>query len=317
MLARRAPLRPEQLARLRGAHDPAVVALGHLVADGVGAWTRIEPLLPSPGVASDLVEAIVGAERYDLSQLLLACLAAAEPEQQHRALVMLNGAAGSLGGVASDVLRLLARRGNAAVRGAAIILLSRTSPRAAAVRQLVAGLDDPDRQVRRSAAAALCAHGDRAIALLRHRLGTLTMGSIDAVWAVARIASPRARRLLAAYIRSLQQEAGRTAHLLDRIATSPDRAHWSALELCLHDHRAHLVDAVMAVLSPAVEPQLEHRLREALQSASQRSRASAFELIVAAPASRLTPARWPCCAPCCSRTAGRARSIRSGAGATT
>ena len=289
MLIRRASLRPEQLARLRGAHDPAVVVLGHVVADGLGAWMRIEPLIRSPVVASDLVEAIVCAGRSDLGLLLLACLAAAEPEQQRRALVMLNAAAGSLGGVSTDVARLLARRGNAAVRAEAIVLLSRTSPPAAAVRQLVGALDDPDRHVRRRAAEALCEHGDRAAALLRHRLAELGMGTTDAVRALARIASPHARRLVAAYIGTLQQDAERTAHLLERIAALPDRARWSALELCLRDHRARLVDAVAAAVSPAIETRLERRVRNTLHSANQRRRASAFELIAAAPASRLTP----------------------------
>jgi len=289
LLIRRARPRPEQLACLQGAHDPAVLVLGHVVAGGPGAWTHIEPLIRSPEVASDLVDAIVGAERTDLSPLLLACLAAAEPEQQRRALVMLNGAAGSPGGGATDALRLLARRGNAAVRAEAMVLLSRTSPRAAAVRLLVAGLDNPDRRVRRRAAGALGEHGDRAIALLRHRLSDLTIGTIDAVWALARIASPHVRPLLAAYVRTLQQDAQRTAHLLERVAASPDRARWSALELCLRDHQDRIVDVVMAALSPAVETRLERRVRNALHSASQRRRASAFELIVAAPASRHTP----------------------------
>ena len=289
MLTRRARPRPEQLARLAGAHDPAVVVLGHVVADGLGAWTHIEPRIRSPEVASDLVEAIVCAERTDLSLLLLACLTTAEPEQQCRGLVMLNDAAGALRGVATDVARLLARRGNAAVRVEAIVLLSRTSPRTAAVRLLVAGLDDPDRHVRRRAAEALCEQGDRAVALLRHRLSSLTIGTIDVVWALARIASPHGRRLLAAYVQSLQQDAEGTAHLLERIAASPDRARWSALELCLRDHQDRVVDVVVAALSPAIETRLERRVQHALHSASQRRRASAFELIVAAPASRLTP----------------------------
>ncbi len=48
------------------------------------------------------------------------------------------------------------------------------------------------------------------------------MGTINAVWAMARIGSPHARRLLAAYIRTLQQDAERSAHLLDWIAAQPD-----------------------------------------------------------------------------------------------
>jgi hypothetical protein len=213
----------------------------------------------------------------------------AEPEQQCRALVMLNSAARPPDGAAADVLRPLARRGTAAVRAEAVVLLSRTSPRAAAVRQLVAGLDDPDRHVRRRAAEALCAQGDRAIALLRHRLADLTMGTVDAVWALARIASPRARRLLATYVRTLQQDAERTAQLLAWTAAAPDRPCWSALELCLRDHRTRMIDVLMAALSPAIEARLARRVRDALQSPDQRSRASAFELVNAVPAARLTP----------------------------
>jgi hypothetical protein len=289
LLIRHARPQPEQLARVLEAHDQAVVALGQLVAHGLGAWPYIEPRLQRPGVASDLVEAIVCAERFDLGLLLLAGLAAAEPEQQYRALVMLNSAADPPAGVARDALRLLARRGTAAVRAEALVLLSRTSDRAAAVRQLVAGLDDRDRHVRRRAAEALLAHGDRATALLRHRLAALTLGTADAVWTLARIAAPRSRRLLAAFVRVLQQDAERTDYLLERIAARPDRTRWSALELCLRDHRARLVEVVMAALAPAMEGRLERRVHDALQSASQRSRASAFELIAAAPGSRLIP----------------------------
>ena len=271
------------------ANDPAVVVLGHVVAQGLGAWAQIEPLIRQWGVASELVEAIVCAERTDFAPLLLACLGRAEPDQQRRALVMLNGATAPLSGATTDVLHLLARRGNAAVRAEAMVLLSQTSPRAAAVRQLIAALDDPDRHVRRRAAEALCRHADRATALLRHRLSAVHLGTIDAVWAAARIASPRSRRLLATFIRALQQDAERTAHLLERIAAAPDRARWSALELCLRDHQARIVDVVAAALSPAIEVRLARRVRDALQSAEQRSRASAFELINAVPASRLTP----------------------------
>jgi hypothetical protein len=46
---------------------------------------------------------------------------------------------------------------------------------------------------------------------------------------------------------------------------------------------------VVAALSPAIEARLARRVRDALQSVDQRGRASAFELIAAVPASRLTP----------------------------
>jgi hypothetical protein len=289
LLIRRAPLKPEHLARVLGAHDPTVVVLGHVVAQGLGAWAHIKPLIPKWGVASDVVDAIVCAERTDFALLLLACLAKAEPEQQCRALVMLNGSAGSLQAAVTEVLRLLTRCRAATVRAEAIVLLGRTSRRAAAVRQLVAALDDPDRHVRRRAAEVLCEQGDWATALLRRRLSSVTIGTLDAVWAMARIGSPHARRLLAACIGMLQQDAERSARLLDWIAAQPDHARWSALELCLRDHQARVVDVVMAAISPAIEARLARRVRDALHSADQRSRASAFELIAAVPASRLTP----------------------------
>jgi hypothetical protein len=289
MMIRRARLQPEHLARVLGAQDPAVVVLGHVVAQGLGAWAQIEPLIREWGVASDLVEAIVCAERADFALLLLACLATAEPEQQCRALVMLNGSAGSLRGAMTDVLRHLARRGNAAVRAEALVLLSRTGPRVAAVREMVGALDDADRHVRRRIAEALCAQGDRAAALLRHRLAMVTAGTNDAVWAIAQIASRRTRQLLADYIRTLQQDAELTERLLDGIAASPDQARWSTLELCLRDHQKRLLDVVVAALSPAIEARLARRVRDALQSGDQRSRASAFELINAVPTSRLAP----------------------------
>ncbi|MGH6916802.1 MAG: hypothetical protein ACREJ0_03765, partial [Geminicoccaceae bacterium] len=119
LLIRRAPLQPEHLRRVLGAHDPAVVVLAHAVAKGLAAWPEIQPLLRQWGASSDLVEAIVCAERTDLTRLLLACLATAEPEQQRRALVMLNGAPASLHDAATATLGRLARRGSAAVRAEA------------------------------------------------------------------------------------------------------------------------------------------------------------------------------------------------------
>jgi hypothetical protein len=289
MLIRRAPLPPERMSRVVGAHDPAVAVLGHAVAAGSGAWSRIQPLVRARGVASEVVDAIVSTGRRDCAPLLLACLETAEPDQQHRALVMLNGSTEPLPAAPTDVLRLLATRRNGAVRAEAIVLLSRTSRRSAAVRQLVAALEDSSPRVRHRAALALCRHGDRATALLRHRLCTVGMASVDVVWTLAGIASPRARRLLAAYVRTLQQDAERTAQLRRRIAAAPDRARWAAMELCLQDHHARIVDVVLATLSPALEARLTRRLRHALHGVDQRHRASAFELVAAGPASRLIP----------------------------
>lgn len=289
MLIRRAALKPEQVPRVLGAHDPAVVVLGHVVAEGLEAWTQIQPLIRRPEVAPDLIDAIVCAKRTDCTPLLLACLEAAEPEQQRYALAMLNAYSGSPRAATTGVVRLLARHRSSAVRAEAIVLLSRMIPGPAAVRELIAALDDLDGGVRRRAAEALCQHGNRATALLRHRLCPVTMASPDAVWALARIASPPAHRLLDAYVRQLQQDAERTARLLASTAVSPDRTRCSGLELCLRDHKARIVDVVLTALSPSIEARLSRRLRDALQGADQRGRASAFELIAAGPASRLAP----------------------------
>lgn len=289
MLIRRTPLMPEHLPRVLGARDSAVVVLGQVLTEGLGAWAGIQPLIRKAEVASDLVDAIACAERTDLTPLLLACLANAEPEQQCRALVMLNRVAGPIHDTTEAVLRRLAGSRDGAVRAEAIVLLCRRGPRASALRELVAALDDPDRHVRGRIAEALCTQGDRATALLRRRLSAVTVRSTEAVWAVARIASPRSRRLLAAFIERLRQDADRTLHLLASIAVSPDPARWSALELCLRDHRACVIDVVIAALSAAIEARLARRLRVDLHSAEQRSRATAFELIAAMPASRLAP----------------------------
>jgi HEAT repeat protein len=289
MLIRQTQPKPEGMQRVLGAHDPAVVALGHTVAEGAAAWPSIQPLVRSSRVSSDLVDAIVAAERTDLAPLLLECLPSAEPDQQRRALVLLNGSVAPSWPLATDVARRLAMRRDPAVRGEAIVLLSRTGSRPAAVRALIAALDDPDARVRRRAAEALCQHGDRATALLRHRLGALTPISLDAVWVLARIGSPRARRVLAAYVRTLQQDAERSARLLGWIAASPNRASWSAVELCLRDHQTGMLDVIVATLAPVLEPRLARRLRVALRGSDQRSRASAFELIAAVPGSQRPP----------------------------
>jgi HEAT repeat protein len=291
MLIRRAPLKPEHMRHVLGARDPAAIVLGRVVAEGPGAWSHIQPLVRRPGVASELVEAIVGAGRTDYASLLLACLETAEPEQQRRALAMLNASAQPLAPceTTTDPVRVLAKGGTAAVRAEAIVLRSRASPRSAAVRQLVAALDDSSPRVRRHAAQALCQHGDRAAAMLRRRLRIETTASLDVVWALAWIGSPRARRLLAACVRDLQHDAERTAWLCDWIAASPDRARWTPIELCLHDHHTRMVDVVLTALSPAIEARLLGRLRHALQGADQRYRASAFELVAAGAASRLIP----------------------------
>jgi hypothetical protein len=185
--------------------------------------------------------------------------------------------------------RRLSEHRHPVVRAEAIALLGRARPQAAAVRALVAALHDPDGRVRRRAAEALCQHGDRATALLRRPLRMVTAASVDAVWALARIGSRSARRLLAAYVRQLRDEVGCTLRLLDWISAAPDRARWSALELGLRDHQARIVDVILAALSPAIDIRLAGRVREALRGADQRRRASAFELIAAVPASRLAP----------------------------
>jgi CRP/FNR family cyclic AMP-dependent transcriptional regulator len=164
--------------------------------------------------------------------------------------------------------------------------LSRKSSSVGALRELTAALDDPDANVRRRAAEALRQNGDRATALLRHRLGEISTASVAAVWVLAHIGSPSARRVLAAYIRQLQEDADRSARLLQWIATAPDRAAWSTLELCLCDHRTRMVDVVLAALAPAIEARLARRLQVALRGSDQRSRAGAFELVAAVPASQ-------------------------------
>jgi HEAT repeat protein len=326
LLIRRAQLKPEHIPRALGAHSPTVRALGHVVAQGLEAWPHVQPLVRKSGVASDLVDALLCAGRTDHAPLLLACLETAGPERQHRALAMLNASAEPPRGVTADLLRLRARRRHPAVRAEAIVSLSRTSPRSAAVRQLVAALDDPSPRVRRRAAQALCGHGDRATALLRARLCTVTTASIDAVWALAWIGSPRARRVLAAYIRMLQRDGERTAQLRHRIAASPDRACWTALELCLDDHHARMLDVILAALSPAIDPRLVDRLRQALQGGGpalprQRVRTRRRRACVPPHPGRGRPvALPPVRARCRRRAAGRFRlgqargSVRPGHG---
>ena len=289
MLIRKMRPTPEGMRRILGAHDPAVVALGHAVADGIEAWPKIQALIRSSRVCSDLVDAIVSAGRADLAPLLLECLPTAEPEQQRRALVLLNGSVAAPDGAAADFLRHLATRRDPGVRAEALVLLSRARSGAAAVRQLIAALGDPEARVRRRVGEALCDYGDRATALLRHQLGTLGAASPDAVWVLTRIGSPLARRVLADFLRKLQQDARRSALLLEWIAAAPDRASWSALELCLRDYQACMVDVVLAALSPAVELRLARQLRAALRGSDQRRRASAFELIAAVPGPQLPP----------------------------
>jgi hypothetical protein len=87
----------------------------------------------------------------------------------------------------------------------------------------------------------------------------------------------------------LQQDAEGIARLRARIAEAPDRARWAALEHCLDDHHARIVDVVLAALSPAIDARLMTRLRLAMHGDDQRHRASAFELVAAGPASRLIP----------------------------
>src|SRR5690606_6507343 len=156
-------------------------------------------------------------------------------------------------------------------------------------------------------------HGDRAAALLRHGLGEVTTASLEAVRVVAEIGSRRARRVVNAHMRALQQEAERTARLLDWIATAPDRDRWSALEICLRDHQIRMVDVVLAALAPAVEPRLARRLRTALRGSDQRSRASAFELIAAVPSSRLPQGAIPLLRQLLFEHAGGVAQVPSGA----
>ena len=284
MLIRKMRIKPEGVQRVLGAYDPAVVALGHAVADGAEAWPQIRPLVRSSRVSSDLVDAIVSAERADLMALLLECLPTAEPEQQRRALVLLIGSATPPRRQA-DIIRHLTLHRDPAVRAEAIVLLGRGSSRVAAVRQLIAALDDPMAASavalpKRSAPSVIgqppCCACNSALRQPRGRLGScahrLTSGA-----ACARRLRPQA------------PAGGQSQCAAARwIAASWDRSSgWSALELCLRDHQACMVDVVLAALSPAIELRLAHQLRAALRGSDQRRRASAFELIAAVPASRL------------------------------
>ena len=105
----------------------------------------------------DLVDAIVAAERPDLAPLLLEeCLATAEPEQQRRALVLLNRSIAPSSPAATEMARGLATRRDPAVRGEAIVLLSRTCSRSAAVRRpTLLSTTRYDRVRRRAAEAPL------------------------------------------------------------------------------------------------------------------------------------------------------------------
>lgn len=293
MLMARVPLKPDQTARVLDARDPAVRVLGHVVLAGVHAQRPIEPLLQRPEVASQLVDAIVAAGRIDCAPLLLACLARAGPEQQHRALVMLEGTGGPPGAAAAAVVRSLARHRNPALRAAAIGFLSRSEPWQHAVAELVAALDDPDHRVRRGAADALCRHGDAAVALLRPQLSAVGPSGADAVLALARIGSPAARRLLQGYLCDLQQDARRTAQLLQWTRASRDRERWAAVEVCLHEHKAQTIDVLLAALAPALDGRPGGHLGEALKGADQRGRAKAFEVIATARTARLAPGALP------------------------
>ena len=277
------------MRRVLDTYDPAVVVLAHAVAEGGEAAPRIQPLIQSSRVSSDLVDAIVAAERTDSTLLLFECLPTAEPEQQRRGLALLNRTAAPPHAAMIDIVHRLARHRDAAVRAEAIVVVSRADARRAAMRQLIGALDDPDGRVRRRAAEALYRFGDRAAALLRHRLDELTPASLEAVRVLAHVGSPRARRVLAACFDKLGQDAARTAQLLDWIEGSSDWACWSALELCLRDHQDRMVESVVNALAPVIEARLARRLRTALRDADQRERAGAFELIAAIPASRLPP----------------------------
>jgi hypothetical protein len=286
MLMWRDAVSSERLAPVLGASDPALAALGQVVTAGAAAWPGIQPLLRTPEVATDLIDAIVVARRSDLMALLLAALESAAPEQQRQALAML-GAAG-VPPAAPEVAQELMQRRSATVRAEALAWFSHTSGRVSAVRHLIAALDDQDRRVRRRAVELLCAHGDRATALLRRRLRDATGASPEAVRSLAQIASPHARRLLGTYLHRLHQDAVRTMRLLGWIGAAPE-ARWATLELCLRDHRLRLIEATLAALSPRLEESLAHRVRAALTGIDQRRRASAFELIAAGSAARAAP----------------------------
>ena len=305
MLIRQTRPKPDGMQRVLGAHDPAVVALGHTVAEGVGAWPSIQPLIRSSRVSSDLVDAIVAAERPDLAPLLLECLATAEPEQQRRALVLLNGSVAPSSPATTDVARGLATRRDPAVRGEAIVLLSRTCSRAAAVRRLIAALDDRDGRVRRRAAEALCPTvSGRPPCCATGSGRSRRPASIPSGFSRAS-AHPGRAACSPTMSQALQQDAERSAQLLGWIAAAPDRASWSAVELCLRDHQASMLDVILAALSPVLESRLARRLRVALRGSDQRSRASAFELIAAVPASQRPPGAVDCCGTCCWATAPR------------
>ena len=201
MLIRKMRTKPEQMGRVSWRRDPAVVALGHAVADGAEAWPQIQPLRPK------LPRQLRSRRRHRVSRARRPLRAAARMPSDSGARAATpsprpaNRIRYSPPAAKADIIRHLAMHRDPAVRAEAIVLLSRTSSRVAAVRQLIAALDDPMAASAVALPKRFATFGDRATALLRLQLGALTTVSLEAVWVLARIGSPRARRVLADYVR--------------------------------------------------------------------------------------------------------------------
>ncbi|MDX1540170.1 MAG: hypothetical protein R3349_02075, partial [Geminicoccaceae bacterium] len=133
-----------------------------------------------------------------------------------------------------------------------------------------------------AAADALVDHGDRAAALVRSALRDMTPATVEAVRVLARIRSPRARRLLARTVRELRADAETTSALLAMPAAHGDgAAHPPALDLTLRDHHRQLRAAARAIVLAALDAPLAPQLERALTGDDQRDRAKAFELLAA------------------------------------
>jgi HEAT repeat protein len=294
-LARAERLTAREAHRLAASPSRSVAALAALTrlttgtaAEAAAARAEILPWCADAATAADVIDACAQCGRADLADLLIAAIEAAPPEQQRQGLAVLAGLVAGEHAGAAALARSLLGHPDPHLRAEAVGLLGAAANTESALAALADALGDRRRLVRQRAVAALAAHGDRATPFAAGQLAATDPGVTEAaIRALGRIGSLRAQAALSALLEPARRDGIRNLEWLRRLPHAAEHPAWLALELALEDHNRRIVDLVLQVVSALAEERSVGDLRHALRAGDQRTRAQAFEALLALPQRRL------------------------------
>jgi HEAT repeat protein len=205
---------------------------------------------------------------------------------------LLRGAEASVKKEALDALADMARPGDAVAEQAADGEVShdKSRVRAAAYKifglvrnparmpQVAAGLADPSKVVRETAAAALASYGEQCLSLAGTYLNSPRPEVVDAaISGIGQVGTRRAEDMLYEFMKSsYRQVADNLRWLVD---LPPDDEHWQPLRTTLEDSNQRISGRVLHVLSSLGQARTLNHVKRILHSRDERMRADAIETL--------------------------------------